>query len=38
MLKNRQDGLAGLHGAVLLILIAGAFLGSLLLVEAQGLD
>ena len=36
MLKNRQDGLAGLHGTVLLILIAVAFLGSLLLVEARG--
>jgi exopolysaccharide biosynthesis polyprenyl glycosylphosphotransferase len=36
MLNNRQDGLAGLHGTVLLILIAVAFLGSLLLVEAQG--
>ena len=36
MLKNRQDGLAGLHGTVLLILIATAFLGSLLLVEARG--
>lgn len=36
MLKNRQDGLAGLHGTVLLILIAVAFLGSLLLVEGQG--
>ncbi len=35
MLKNRQDGLAGVHGAVLLILIASTFLGSLLLVEAQ---
>jgi exopolysaccharide biosynthesis polyprenyl glycosylphosphotransferase len=36
MLKNRQDGLIGLHGTVLLILIAAAFLGSLLLVEARG--
>ena len=36
MLKNRQDGLAGLHGTVLFILIAVAFLGSLLLVETQG--
>jgi exopolysaccharide biosynthesis polyprenyl glycosylphosphotransferase len=36
MLKNRQDGLAGLHGAVLLILIAVAFLGSLLVVESRG--
>jgi len=36
MLNNRQDGLAGLHGTVLLILIAVAFLGSLLLVEGQG--
>jgi len=36
MLKNRQDGLAGLYGTVLLTLIAGAFLGSLLLVEDRG--
>ena len=36
MLKNRQDGLAGLHGTGLLILIAVSFLGSLLLVEARG--
>lgn len=35
MIKNRQDGLAGLHGTALLILIASSFLGSLLLVESQ---
>jgi exopolysaccharide biosynthesis polyprenyl glycosylphosphotransferase len=33
MLKNRQQGLVALHGVILLILIATAFLGSLLLVE-----
>jgi exopolysaccharide biosynthesis polyprenyl glycosylphosphotransferase len=36
MLKNRQDGLIGLHGTILLMLVATAFLGSLLLVEARG--
>ncbi|MBC7365565.1 MAG: exopolysaccharide biosynthesis polyprenyl glycosylphosphotransferase [Undibacterium sp.] len=36
MLKNRQDGLIGLHGTVLLILVAAAFIGSLLLVETRG--
>ena len=36
MLKNRQDGLVGLHGSILLLLIAAAFLGSLYLVESQG--
>ena len=36
MLKNRQDGLIGLHGMVLLILVAAAFIGSLLLVETRG--
>ncbi len=36
MLKNRQDGLVALHGTVLLILVATAFLGSLLLVETRG--
>jgi len=36
MLKNRQDGLIALHGAVLLILVATAFVGSLLLVETRG--
>ena len=36
MLKNRQDGLIGLHGTVLLLLVAATFLGSLLLVETQG--
>jgi exopolysaccharide biosynthesis polyprenyl glycosylphosphotransferase len=36
MLKNRQDGLVALHGTVLLILVAAAFLGSLSLVEARG--
>src|ERR1019366_6474929 len=36
MLKNRQDGLVGLHGTVLLLLVAAAFLGSLLLVQGQG--
>ena len=35
MLKNRQDGLVALHGAILLILIAAMFLGSLMLVESQ---
>ncbi len=35
MLKNRQDGLIGLHGTVLLMMVAAAFLGSLLLVEAR---
>jgi exopolysaccharide biosynthesis polyprenyl glycosylphosphotransferase len=36
MLKHRQDGLVGLHGTILLILIAAAFLVSLLLVQSQG--
>jgi len=36
MLKNRQDGLVALHGTILLIMVAAAFLGSLLLVENRG--
>lgn len=36
MLKHRQDGLVGLHGTILLILVTLAFVGSLLLVENQG--
>jgi exopolysaccharide biosynthesis polyprenyl glycosylphosphotransferase len=36
MLKNRQNGLAALHGTILLLLVAAAFLGSLLLVETRG--
>jgi exopolysaccharide biosynthesis polyprenyl glycosylphosphotransferase len=36
MLKNRQDGLVALHGAVLLFLISGVFLVSLMLVSAGG--
>jgi exopolysaccharide biosynthesis polyprenyl glycosylphosphotransferase len=35
MLKNRQDGLVGLHGTVLLFLVAVAFWGSRELVRAQ---
>src|SRR4051812_40667210 len=37
MLKHRQDGLVGIHGTILLILVTSAFVGSLVLVEAQGL-
>jgi exopolysaccharide biosynthesis polyprenyl glycosylphosphotransferase len=36
MLKNRQDGLVGLHGTILLILISAAFLSSLFLVQTRG--
>ncbi len=36
MLKHRQDGLVGLHGAALVVLVATAFIVSLLLVESQG--
>jgi len=36
MLKTRQNGLVALHGSVLLMLVAAAFLGSLLLVESSG--
>ena len=36
MLKNRKEGLVALHGSLLLILVATAFLGSLLAVEFNG--
>lgn len=36
MLKHRQDGLVGLHGTILFLLITATFVGSLLLVERQG--
>src|SRR5882672_11980363 len=36
MLKHRQDGLVGLHGTILLILITVAFLGAFVLVDSQG--
>ena len=36
MLKHRQDGLVVLHGTLLIILVAAAFIGSLLLVENRG--
>src|SRR5882724_9669213 len=36
MLKHRQNGLVGLHGTILLMLVAGAFLSSLLLVVTRG--
>jgi exopolysaccharide biosynthesis polyprenyl glycosylphosphotransferase len=36
MLKHRQDGLVGLHGTILLLLITLAFLGSYVLVDTRG--
>lgn len=36
MLKNRQDGLVGLHGAGLVLIVTAAFAGSVLLVESRG--
>jgi exopolysaccharide biosynthesis polyprenyl glycosylphosphotransferase len=36
MLKHRQNGLVGIHGTILLILVTCAFLGSYIVVEARG--
>lgn len=36
MLKHRQDGLVGLHGAILIFLVTSAFVGSFMLVKSQG--
>src|SRR5215216_3388302 len=36
MMKHRQNGLVGIHGTILVILVTVAFGGSLLLVEVQG--
>jgi len=36
MLKNRQDGLVGLHGTALILLVTAAFVGAGLLVESTG--
>lgn len=36
MLKNRQDGLVGLHGTALLLLLTAAFTGGGLIVESTG--
>lgn len=36
MLKNRQDGLVDLHGTVLVLLLAAAYLGALVLVGVRG--
>lgn len=36
MLKNRQDGLVGLHGTALILLVTAAFVGGGLLVDSTG--
>src|SRR3954465_7053695 len=36
MLKHRQNGLVGIHGTILLVLVTLAFLGSLVLVDPRG--